>query len=387
MPKLIPPLTDTAIRQAKPSQKPRRLFDGRVTGLHLLIQPSGAKLWRLRYTINSEEKRMALGKYPEISLEEVRKQAAEHRKQIAQGNDPAAPATVNTFAVVAEKFIVWKSTVLLRAGATIRKYRECLKNDLLPVLGDKDIADIHPVDVVPLLEQINKRSNNLARKNLELVSMIVKYAILQGYRPPYSHLDLSGAIPRKPSKPKNIPRDPAAVFASINKYPESVMRMAMKLQFLGFLRASETMGAEWKEFDLKKKEWHIPAQRMKMKRPHVVPLAKQTISLLRELKKSTGETPYLFPSLHSDAPMCRDALSKAFRSAGIGIVPHHCRTLAGTWLKNNKFAPHLVEAQLSHVNKNEVAGAYEHEPHLMYLDERKQMMQVWANCLIPAKSI
>lgn len=355
--------------------------------MHVLIQPNGTKTFRLKIQIDSKDRRLTLGTFPDTSLAEAREEAGKLKKQVRQGIDPTAPVAVTTFAAVAEKFIQWKSSVLLRSGATIRKYRECLNNDLLPSIGNKDIASIHTADIVPLLERIEKRSNSLARKNQELVSMIVKYAVQRGHRPPYTHLDLSGVIVRKPSKPKAIPADIPGAFKKIDDYPESVMRYAMKLQFLTFLRASETMGTEWSEIDLKKKEWRIPASRMKMKRPHVVPLARQTIALLKDLKKLTGETPYLFPSAHKDAPMCRDALSKAFRSVKLGIVPHGCRTLAGTWMRNAGFAPHLVEAQLSHVERSEVAAAYQDQPHLLYLAERAPMMQAWADCLIPPDKV
>lgn len=384
MPKIITPLTDTLIRQAKPTIKPRRLFDGKVVGLHLLIQPSGAKLWRLRYKFEKDEKRIALGKYPDTSLEAVRTLASQYKEQIRKGIDPAAPVVVNTFEAVAERFIDWKYSVLKRSGSTIRKYRECLNNDLLPELGKKDIGAIHAIDVVPILERINRRSNSLARKNQELVSMIIKYAVQRGYRPPYTQIDLSGVIVKKQSKPKKIPANLPATFKRINEYPESIMRYAMKLQFFAFPRSSETMGAEWCEFDFKKKEWHIPAHRMKMKRPHIVPLPRQAVAMLKELKKLTGGTPYLFPSAHNESAMCRDALSKAFRIVQLGIVPHGCRTAAGTWLRNAGFAPHLVESQLSHVEANEVAAAYQTQPHLMYLKERHPMMQAWADYLTNA---
>lgn len=377
MPKVIPPLTSIQIKNARPSAKPTTMFDGMETGLHLLIQPNGTKTFRLKIQIGGKDRRLTLGTFPDMSLAEARQEASKNKKQVKQGIDPTAPVVVNTFERVANKFIEWKESVL-RAEATIRKYRECLKNDLLPTIGNKDIASIHAAEIVPLLERIDKRSNSLARKNQELVSMIVRFAVQRGYRPPYTQLDLSGLIPRKPRTPKAIPKDVAATFKKIDEYPESVMRYAMKLQFYGFLRSSETMGAEWREFDFKKKEWHVPKERMKMRRPHVVPLARQAIELLKELQKITGETPYLFPSMHNEKAMCGDALSKAFRSLNLVIVPHGCRTAAGTWMRNNKFAPHLVESQLSHVEKNEVAAAYQNEPHLLYLEERHSMMQAWA---------
>lgn len=350
------------------------------TGLHILVQPNGTKIFRLKIKIDGKDRRLTLGAFPDMSLAEARDEASKNKKQVKQGIDPTEPVIANTFEKVAIKFIEWKEQVL-RAETTIRKYRECLRNDLLPAIGNKDIASIHTADIVPLLERINKRSNSLAIKNQELVGMIIKYAVQRGYRPPYTQLDLSGLIPRKPRTPKVIPKDIAATFKRIDEYPETVMRYAMKLQFYGFLRSSETMGAQWSEIDFKKKEWLIPKERMKMRRPHVVPLARQAIELLKELKKITGETLYLFPSLHSEKAMCGDALSKAFRSLNLVIVPHGCRTAAGTWMRNNRFAPYLVESQLSHVEKNEVAAAYQDEPHLLYLEERRPMMQAWADYL------
>jgi len=380
MPKVVPPLTNIQVKNARPTAKPTTMFDGMETGLHLLIQPNGTKTFRLKIQIDGKDRRITLGSFPDMSLAEARVEAAKIKKQVKQGIDPTVPVVVNTFEMVAHKFIEWKEQVL-RAEATIRKYKECLKNDLLPSIGNKDIANIHTAEIVPLLERINQRSNSLAIKNQELVGMIIKYAVQRGYRPPYTQLDLSGLIPRKPRTPKLIPKDIAATFKRIDEYPEIVMRYAMKLQFYGFLRSSETMGAQWSEIDFKKAEWHVPKERMKMRRPHVVPLVKQAIELLKELKKITSETPYLFPSLHNEKAMCGDALSKAFRSLNLIIVPHGCRTAAGTWMRNNRYAPHLVESQLSHVEKNEVAAAYQNEPHLIYLEERHAMMQAWADYL------
>lgn len=356
------------------------MFDGMETGLHLLVQPNGTKTFRLKIQIDGKDRRLTLGTFPDMSLAEAREEASKTKKQVKRGVDPTVPIVVYTFEKVANKFIEWKESVL-RAAATIRKYKECLRNDLLPAIGNKDIASIHAIEIVPLLERIDKRSNSLARKNQELVSMIVKYAVQRGYRPPYTQLDLSGVIPRKPRTPKVIPKDVPATFKRIDEYPEAVMRYAMKLQFYGFLRSSETIGAQWSEIDFKKAEWHVPEERMKMKRPHIVPLARQVISMLKELKEISGNTPYLFPSTHRESEMSRDALSKAFRILNLTIVPHGCRTAAGTWMRNNKFAPHLVESQLSHVEKNQVASAYQDAPELLYLGERHQMMQSWADHL------
>lgn len=385
MPRVIPPLTSTQIKNVRPSVKPTTMFDGVETGLHVLVQPNGTKIFRLKIKIDGKDRRLTLGSFPDMSLAEARIEATKNKKQVNQGIDPTVPIVVNTFGSVADKFIEWKESVL-RAEATIRKYRECLKNDLLPSIGNKDISSIHAAEIVPLLERIDKRSNSLARKSQELVSMIIKYAVQRGYRPPYTQLDLSGLIPRKPRAPKIIPKDIPATFKRIDEYPECVMRYAMKIQFYAFLRSSETMGAKWSEFDFKKEEWHVSQDRMKMNRPHIVPLAPQLLKLLKELKQITGGTPYLFPSMHNEKAMGGDALSKAFRSINLVIVPHGCRTAAGTWMRNNKYAPHLVESQLSHVEKNQIAAAYQNEPHLLYLEERKIMMESWAE-FISSKTV
>lgn len=389
MPKIIPALTNTAVKNAKPSDKLITVFDGMETGLHVIIQPTGTKTFRLKVKINGTDKRITIGHYPETALAEAREKAGELKKQIKAGIDPTAPVKPvieNTFELVAEKFVNWKASVLLRSGSTIRKYRECLNNDLLPEIGKMDIVHIHASDVVPLLEKIEKRSNSQARKNLELINMVIKYAVQRGYRPPYTQIDLTGIIVKKKSKPKTIPSDIQKTYKKIDEYDEVVMCFAMKIQFLCFLRSSETMGTPWSEINLDAKEWWIGKERMKMNRIHIVPLSSQLIELLQQLKEITGESDFLFPSKHKESHMHRDALSKAFRTCKLGIVPHGCRTAAGTWMRNNGFAPHLVKAQLSHVEENEVEAAYIDRPHLMYLDERHKMMQAWSDHLFSAKT-
>lgn len=179
MPKIVPPLTSTQIKNARPSAKPTTMFDGVETGLHVLVQPNGTRIFRLKIKIDGKDRRLTLGTFPDMSLADAREAASKNKKQIKQGIDPTATIVVNTFELVADKFIHWKESVP-RAETAIRKYRECLKNDLLPAIGNKEIASIHAAEIVPLLEKINKRSNSLAIKNQELVSMIIKYAVQRG---------------------------------------------------------------------------------------------------------------------------------------------------------------------------------------------------------------
>ena len=217
MPKHATPLTATQIKNAKAAEKPQTLFDGIETGLHVLIQPNGSKTFRLKVQIQGKDRRLTLGAFPDLSLSDARQKAAELKKQIRQGIDPTAEIVINTFESVSGKFIDWKSSVMGRMGTTVRKYRECLDNDLLPLLGNKDITVIHTVDIVPILETINKRSNSLAIKAQELVGMIIKYAIQRGLRPPYTHLDLTGIIQRNKAKSKKISDDIPATAVSISK--------------------------------------------------------------------------------------------------------------------------------------------------------------------------
>ncbi|WP_283744771.1 integrase arm-type DNA-binding domain-containing protein [Sideroxydans sp. CL21] len=392
MPKIIPILSDVKIRNASPKVAAdgkvtsKALFDGKVTGLHLLVQPNGAKLWRMKYLFNGKDTRAALpgaSPYPKTTLGEAREIAARMAAKIRQGINPVSPEVVpevNTFKMVAENFVSWKKSVI--AEATVKKYLECLKNDLYPALGHRDIKDIHAPEVVPLLRKIDKRSNSLAKKCMDLVTMIIRYAIQGGKRPPYTMIDMQGVLHKVAPKPKQIPDSIQASFQSIETYEKFIMRSAMKLQFLVWLRGSETMGARWDEFDFEKKEWEVPAVRMKMKRLHIVPLASQAIELLIELKEVTGNTPWLFPSNQREDAFCRDALSLAFRVHKLGIVPHGVRTVASTWLKDKgKFPPHIIEVQLSHIEKDKIEAAYLDKPHLMYLEERHKAMQLWADYL------
>jgi integrase len=246
-----------------------------------------------------------------------------------------------------------------------------------------DMNAIGPRDIVPVLIKINKYSNSLAEKNCELFNMIIRFAIQHGYRAPYTEINLTGLIPHEDGLPKTMPADVRVLFRSIETYPTEIMRFAMKMQFLTYLRSSETMGAEWSEFNMDEKIWLIPGPRMKTKQPHAVPLTTQMVSLLNELQLITGHTKYLYPSKHNSKNNVRDSLSNAFRNHGLVITPHMCRSVASTWQKRQSpaYSPYVVEAQLSHATKNKVQAAYEIDPHLMYMSERRVMLQDWNDYL------
>lgn len=382
MPKKVEPLTVLRIKNAKPRQTPYTMFDG--AGLHVLIQPTGTKTFRLKIKIGNHDKRITIGNFGEIDLAQARLTAQELRKKVASGVDPTVKKMPSSFTFVADRFISWKESVAKRAPATIKKYRECLENDLLPAFGSADIKDLHTAEVVEFLEKVYRRSPSLAQKNKELISMVIRFAIQRGLRPAYTQLDLSGVTPRPKAATKRMILPSQFPAKKIDRCRSPIMQCAIRLQFLCFLRANETMGSCWVDIDWDNTQMIIPDERMKMRRPHVVPLSKQALETLRELQGMTGGHEHLFPSLHRPGHMHRDSLSKIFRDLSLGLHPHACRTLFSTWARNAGYPPHVVEAQLSHVEENSIAAAYLHAPHLMYLAERTSMMQAWADVLMPS---
>ena len=377
-------LTTIAIKNAKPADKPYLIYDSKERGLHVHVSVVGTKTFRLKAVINKKAKFIKIGYFKYMSLEEAREKAYGLNKQINSGIDPTVEPVkeaITTFKDVAVKFVDWKRNEHKRAESTIRKYNECLENDLYEAIGHLGIREIDTKTAVQVIQKINLRSNSLAIKNMEMLKMVITFAIQNGYRESYTNLDLKGLIKEKEPAPKVMPSDLKKTFSAIEAYPTFLMRCAITLQFHVFLRGSEIMGGLWSEFDLEKKLWTIPAIRMKMKRIHIVPLADQVIELLIKLETITGDSPYLFPSSKRENHISRDALSKAFRAAKLETVPHGCRTLAATWMRNAGFQPHIVETQLSHCESNQIAAAYQTEPHLLYLQERRGMVQAWSNHL------
>lgn len=385
-------LTTVAIKNAKPTEKPYLLYDSKEKGLHVHVAVSGRKTFRLKAIINGKAKVIKIGDFKYVGLDEAREKAYDMNKQISNGLDPTAELAepvkpeIKTFKQVAELFVIWKRDEHGRAESTIRKYNECLNNDLIPEIGAMDIKAVDTVTAVSVIQKINKRSNSLAIKNLEMLKMVITHAIHFGLRDSYTNLDLKGLISEKEPEPKIMPSDLKNLFEKIDVYPTFIMRCAITLQFHFYLRGAEIMGGLWDEIDFDKKLWTVPKERMKMKRIHIVPLSSQSIDLLQKLKAVTGDSPYLFPSSKTDGHISRDALSKAFRAAELEIVPHGCRTLAATWQRNAGYAPHVVETQLSHCESNQIAAAYQTKPHLLYLSERVAMMQAYSDYLFSFKT-
>lgn len=391
MPRRVKPLTDSEIRNAKPDIKPRRLFDG--DGLHLLINPDGSKYWRLKYLFNSKEKRIGLGVYPKITLAEARNRAIKERHTLKDGADPAAERraakearlkkAANTFKAVALEWFERKQASW--AKATARKVNEALTIDLIPSLGQRPIAEITTSEVVDALHAIEIRSPHMADKARQYCGAIVRYAVRTGKREEGRLLDLRGVLnPLTESHFSTFgEKDLPEFLKNLEAYKGAKQtRFALKLLMHTFVRPSELVGAKWNEFDLDASEWRIPAERMKMRQPHIVPLADNVVKLLRGLHTLTGNSPFLFPGERAplSQSMARDTLSKALRSMGYqGIAtPHGFRAMASTMLNEMGFHPDVIERQLAHKERNKVRAAYN---RAQYLDERKRMMQQWADFL------
>ncbi|MDO3376557.1 tyrosine-type recombinase/integrase [Geoalkalibacter halelectricus] len=394
MPKRIASLTDLQISRAKPQEKQKALFDG--GGLFLLVTPAGGKLWRFKYRFSGKEKILAFGAYPEISLGEARQRREEARKHLANGVDPGEikkslqAATVarleEGFEVIARewhgKFASSWSTS--HAATTLRR----LEADVFPVIGDHPLADIKAPELLAMLRRVEARGAlETAHRIRTICGQVFRYAIATGRADRDPAADLKGALP--PYKPRHLSAitDPAKVgdlLRAIDGYQGSfVVKSALQLAPLVFVRPGELRQAQWAELDLDRAEWNIPAERMKIKKAHGVPLSGQAVAILRELKALTGRSRYLFPSARSNArPLSDNALNAALRRMGFEkdeMTTHGFRALARTILDEVLgFRPEIIEHQLAHVVKDPLGRAYNRTTHL---GERKRMMQDWADYL------
>jgi len=386
-------LTDSEIRRAKPDESFYKLFDG--GGLHLLISPAGGKLWRWKYRFHGTEKQLALGSYPTRTLAEARELRDLARKQVAQGIDPMAErkaqktavvvATEHTFEKIAEKWLEhWKGNKSARHVATTQNR---LKLNVYPVLGARPIAEIEPMELVELAKGIEARgASDMAKRILQIVGMVLRYSVAHGYsrRNPASEIRPADIL--KPTRKVNMARIDAKELPSLLRAIElyegrQLTRLAMKLMALTFVRTSELIGARWEEFDFEANRWNIPAERMKMNTPHIVPLAAQTLEVLNLLRNLSEQYELVFPGEQNQRkPMSNMTILKALERMGYKgrMTGHGFRGLASTVLHEQGYNHEHIELQLAHAPRNAVSAAYN---HAQYLEPRAKMMQDWANFL------
>ncbi len=388
-------LTDTKIRNTKPTEKPVKLPDS--NGLYLEVRPSGAKLWRYRYRIAGKENVFAIGEYPGIGLADARATRADARELVKQGIHPAHNRHAAMAAQVAENANTFKAVALEWIDQRkvkwspyyFRQVDRFLNADVFPYIGGLPIRSVTAAHLLEIIKRIEKRgAETVALMVRQWISAVFRYAVatLRADSDPASAL--KGAIHRpKVRHHKPLSRDQIAeltrALESYGGYRTTVI--ALKLMMLTFVRTVELRGARWEEFDLERKEWRIPAERMKMREPHLVPLSRQAVELLRELRTYTGGRDFLFPNYRNPRTcMTATTLNRALERMGfngkdsIGFSAHGFRATASTILNEVGFRPDVIERQLAHAERNRVRASYNQGE---YLEERRAMMQAWANSL------
>lgn len=389
------PLTDTAIRKAGPHDKPYKLADG--GGMYLEVMPTGAKYWRLKYRMAGKEKRFALGVYPMVSLARARQGREEARKLLAQGVDPSAArqeakqARAEVITIAADTFETvgreWMSRQEV-ADVTANKTRWILETFLFPEIGSRPISEITPRELLAALRKIEESGKLETAKRAKIkAGQIFRYAVLEGKVKTDPTTSLRGALKPPKNRHHAAITDPVQVgelLRAIDGFTgQPVTLAALKLAPLVFVRPGELRQAKWTEIDLDGAMWRIPPERMKMNAAHLVPLSKQVLLILRELHPLTGTGRYVFPSLRSASrPISENTVNAALRRLGYSndeMTGHGFRSLAATRLNEMGWNSDAIERQLAHAESNKVREAYTHAAQ--YLDERKRMMQVWADYL------
>lgn len=386
------PLTDIAIRKAKPADKPQRLFDG--GGLYLEIAPSGGKLWRWKYRLAGKEKRLALGIYPDVGLADARERHAAARKMLAAGIDPGEQRkaekavtldkATNTFEAVADELLVIRAK-RLAAGTAVRE-RRLLEKDLAPYIGRRPVAEVTAPELLAALRKIEARGAvETAHRAKMLSGQVFRYAIATGRAERNPAPDLKGALSQPEDRHFASVTDPdsvAPLLRALHGYQGTPAVMAaLKLAPLVFVRPGELRRARWADINLDAGEWRFTAS--KTKQPHIVPLASQAVDILRELQPLTGRGEYVFPSARGKGrPMSEAAIVAALRRMGFDgdtMTGHGFRAMARTILDEVLgYRPDYIEHQLAHAVRDPNGRAYNRTAHL---PERRKMMQGWADYL------
>lgn len=390
------PLTDAKVRSAKPKEKAYKLTDG--GGLYLLVNPNGGRYWRFKYRYGGKEKLLALGAYPDLSLADARELHSQARRTLALGNDPsdvkkeakrqAVLNSENTFEAIANE---WCES---RKHKWVTSYSEAmverLKRHVFPKIGHRPIKDITAHEFLTVVRVVEGQGSlDLAQRLMQASAQIFRYAVATGRAERNPLVDLKGAL--KPPVRKHQAylkeSDLPEYLAKLEAYDGSIQtKLALKFLLLTFVRTTELRAATWEEIDFDKAEWRIPAERMKMREQHMVPLSKQAVGVLRELQSLTGQWSYVFANQHkpsgfmSENTMLYALYRMGYHSKATG---HGFRATASTILNEHGFEPSVIERQLAHAERNEVRAAYN---HAQYLPERRKMMQWWADHLDEAAS-
>jgi len=384
-------LTDVKVRTAKPLDKPYKLADG--GGLYLLVNANGSRYWRMKYRVMGREKLLSIGVYPDVSLAVARQKRDEARRSLAAGDDPGAIkkaekqarkiATANTFESIARE---WHKA---KADRWSLRYREeiisTFEKDIFPYIGIKPIADIKPLELLETLKRMEKRGAlEKMRKVRQRCGEVFRYAIITGRAEYNPAPDLAGALAvhKKQHLPFLTAQELPSFLEDLAGYTGSIItKTATYLIMYTGVRTQELRFARWQDIDLENAMWEVPAEHMKMRRPHKVPLSRQAISLLKQLKPITGHYPFIFIGRNDQhKPISKESINQVIELLGYKgrLTGHGFRHTMSTILHEQGFNSAWIELQLAHVDKNAIRGAYN---HAQYLEGRREMMQWYADYL------
>jgi integrase len=385
------PLNDMQIRRAKPEAKTYTLGDGQ--GLSLLIEPNGSKSWRFRYRYAGKPKMISLGVYPTITLADARSRRDDARKLVAEGKNPSEvrkeqkialqTESESAFEKIATEWHQMKSAKWSTGYAS--DIMEAFQNDIFPYVGTRPIGEIKPLELLNVLRKIEKRGAlEKMRKVRQRCSEVFRYAIATGRAEFNPAADLSSALEVHQSnhfpflKADELPD----FLRALDSYTGSrLVQIATKLLMITGVRTIELRAALWSEFDLGNAIWEIPAERMKMRRSHLVPMSTQALDLLNELKIMTGNYRYVFPGRNDpNKPMSEASINRVIKRIGYGgkVTGHGFRHSLSTILHEEGFNTAWIEIQLAHVDRNSIRGTYN---HAQYLEKRNEMMQWYSDKL------
>jgi integrase len=387
-------LTDTRVRNAKPQATPYKLSDG--GGMYLLVKPDGGRYWRVDYRFAGKRRTLALGVYPSVTLSEARTRREEARRLLLQDGDPGAAkkaakragklASENTFDAIAREWLANQRHRLAPKYCALLLAR--LEADIFPQIGSRPIAEIDAPELLEGLKKVEKRGViETARRLRQVCGQVFRFAVASGRATHDPSADLRGALksPGRPRGHKTVPTDQLPNFLKglVAYDGDARTRLALRLIVLTFVRTTELRGARWSEIEHLEGDdplWRIPAERMKMKREHLVPLAPQVVTALRELRALPGSdaSPFLFPSPSREGYMSNNTMLYALYRMGYRgrATVHGFRAMASTRLNEIGFRPEVIERQLAHYEQNAVRAAYNRAE---YLSERRAMMKHWAD--------
>jgi integrase len=386
------------VEKAQPKAKPYKLADG--GGLFVLVQPNGSKYWRLKYRYAGKEKLLALGVYPDVSLKDARARRDEARKLLANGGDPGAVkqtqkrnakiAAANSFEVIAREYHALKKPIWSYHHAT--DWINTLEKEVFPKFGHRPLAEIETPDVLDILRAIEARGTfEIRARVLQRVRAVFSFAIGSGRARHNPAAGIGREVLAPTPKVKHLPALEAsempqflsalAAYQALAK-SSPIVFAATRLLMLTFVRTGEVRGAQWCEFDLDAARWVIPAERMKAREPHTVPLSVQAVEVIRALQPLTGHLPALFPNRNGNgAVISENTVLKVIERIGYKgrMTGHGFRSVASTYLNNlGMIRPDMIEAQLAHGDRDQVRAAYNRADYMEY---RTAMMQFWADTL------